>query len=222
MTNSLALASAAGSSPDQSLQILILLTGLALLPALLMAVTPFLRIVVVMHFLRQALGTPTTPSNQVLIGLAIVLTASLMHPVASQVYEAGWVPFEKGELPRQEAWVRGSAPLRNYLLKSVREKDLQLMLEITKTPAPKNSNELGLSIVAPAYTLSELRSSFQMGAAVFLPFLVIDLVVASLTLSLGMVQLPPAMISAPLKLLLFVSVDGWNVVVGSLFRSFAS
>lgn len=201
-------------------QILILLTLLTVLPAVIMSVTPFLRITIVLHFLRQALGTQTVPSNQILVGLSLFLTLVLVQPVAIEMYRLGWEPLEKGQVSLQTAFQNGTQPLRQYLLRFVRESDVRLFLEVTKTPAPRNSSDLQLQVLAPAYILSELRTSFQIGAVLFLPFLVIDLVVSSITLSIGMVQLPPVMISAPLKVLLFVLADGWNLVVGSLVRSF--
>lgn len=206
-------------APSQPLQIILLLTGLTLLPAVLVSLTPFLRISLVLHFLRQALGTQTAPSNQVLIGLSLFLSLLLVQPVLRQVYEEGWKPYAEGRLGAELAWEQGTRPLRDYLLRFAAEKDLALMVEITKAPPPANPRELGLMVVAPAYVLSELRRGFQIGAVLFLPFLIVDLVVASVTLSIGMVQLPPVMISAPLKLLLFVLVDGWNLVVGSLVRT---
>lgn len=202
------------------LQIVILLTGLTLLPAVLVSLTPFLRISLVLHFLRQALGTQSAPSNQVLAGLALFLSLLLVQPVLRETYEQGWKPFEEGKLSGQQAWEQGTRPLRDFLLRFTREKDLALMVEVTRSQRPRNPQELGLSVIAPAYVLSELRRGFQIGAVLFLPFLVIDLVVASITLSIGMVQLPPVMVSAPLKILLFVLVDGWNLLIGSLVRSF--
>ena len=212
---------AKGSSAlSAPLQIVVLLTLLTLLPAIIMSVTPFLRITVVLHFLRQALGTQSTPSNQVLIGLGLFLTVLIMQPVASEMYSKGWEPLEKGELTSREAFDAGTQPLRNFLVKYAREKDIRLLVEISHTPAPKRPSDLGLGILIPAYILSELKTGFQIGAVLFLPFLIIDLVVASITLSIGMVQLPPVMLSAPFKILLFVLVDGWNLVIGSLVKSF--
>ncbi len=204
------------------MQIIFLLTLLTILPAVVMSVTPFLRITVVLHFLRQALGTQGTPSNQVLIGLALFLTMVIMQPVVTDMYHRGWEPLEAGQETWQQAWQDGSEPLRTFLSRYVREKDVRLFLEISHTPAPKSPSELGMTILLPAYVLSELKTGFQIGAILFLPFLIIDLVVASVTLSIGMVQLPPVMLSAPFKILLFVLVDGWNLVVGSLIRSFYS
>lgn len=202
------------------MQIVILLTLLTLLPAAVMSITPFLRITVVLHFLRQALGTQGTPSNQVLIGLSLFLTILIMTPVAGQIYETGWRPLEAGQLTPQQAFDEGAKPLKAFLLRYAREKDIKLFLEITRTPAPATPADLDLKIVVAAYVISELKTGFQIGAVLFLPFLVIDIVIASVTLSIGMVQLPPVMVSAPFKILLFVLVDGWNLVIGSLVRSF--
>jgi flagellar biosynthetic protein FliP len=212
---------AGGGAPTAALQVVLLLTALTFVPALIVALTPFLRITIVLHFLRQALGTQTTPSNQVLLGLSLFLSFLIMQPVFSEAYTRGWEPFEKGALSGAEAYELGGKPVKKFLLRFAREKDIALLLEISKSTAPKSPEELDLKVLAPAYVLSELRAGFQIGTVVFLPFLVIDLVVASVTLSIGMVQLPPVMISAPFKILIFVLVDGWNLVVGSLMRSFA-
>jgi flagellar biosynthesis protein FliP len=210
-----------GSAPFSApMQIIVLLTLLTVLPAVIMSLTPFLRISVVLHFLRQALGTQTTPSNQVLIGLALFLTLLIMQPVVTDMYHQGWQPLETGQATWQQAFDSGTVPLKAFLARYVREKDVRLFLDISHTPAPRRPSDLGLAVLAPAYVLSELKTGFQIGAVLYLPFLVIDLVVASVTLSIGMVQLPPVMLSAPFKILLFVLVDGWNLVVGSLLRSF--
>lgn len=208
------------ASLSAPLQIVAVLTLLTLLPAIVMSVTPFLRITVVLHFLRQALGTQGTPSNQVLIGLSMFLTILIMQPVISEIYSKGWEPMERGDVTATQAFDAGSQPLKTFLIKYAREKDLRLFVEISHAPAPSKPSDLGLAVLVPAYVLSELKTGFQIGAVLFLPFLVIDLVVASVTLSIGMVQLPPVMLSAPFKILLFVLVDGWNLVVGSLVRSF--
>jgi flagellar biosynthetic protein FliP len=202
------------------LQIVLLLTALTFLPAVLVSLTPFLRITVVLHFLRQALGTQTVPSNQVLLGLSLFLSLILIQPVAREAWSQGWEPLEQGRIGRSEALDRARRPVQKFLLKFAREKDIALLLEITKTPPPRTPDDLELRILAPAYVLSELKTGFQIGAVLFLPFLIIDIVVASVTLSIGMVQLPPVMVSAPFKILLFVLVDGWNLVIGSLMRSF--
>jgi flagellar biosynthesis protein FliP len=202
------------------MQIVILLTLLTFLPAAIMCITPFLRIVVVLHFLRQALGTQSTPSNQVLVGLSLFLAIVIMQPVATQMHQQGWEPLEKGTLKFEQALEQGSKPLKTFLLRYAREKDLKLFLDITHSPPPRTPDDLDLAVVVPAYIISELKTGFQIGAVLFLPFLVIDFAVASVTLSIGMIQLPPVMISAPFKILLFVLVDGWNLVIGSLVRSF--
>jgi flagellar biosynthetic protein FliP len=209
-----------GASLGVPMQIVLLLTLLTMLPAILMSVTPFLRIVVVLHFLRQALGTQTTPSNQVLVGLALFLSLLVIQPVAQDVYQHAWEPLEQGRITADQAWDQASGPIRTFLLKYAREKDIQLFMELSHSPAPAKPADVPLSALAPAYVLSELKTAFQIGAVLFLPFLIIDLVVASVTLSVGMMQLPPVMVSAPFKILLFVLVDGWNLVVGSLVRSF--
>lgn len=202
------------------MQILMLLTALTVLPALLMSVTPFLRLSMVFHFLRQALGTQTVPSNQVLIGLSLFLSLLIMQPVVKDIIQNAWEPMERGEISTTQAMENASKPLRGFLLRFAREKDIQLFLEITKTERPQTPADLSLGILMPAYVLSELRAGFQIGAVIFLPFLIIDIVVASVTITIGMMQLPPVMISAPFKLLLFVLVDGWNLIVGSLMKSF--
>ncbi|MGD0499703.1 MAG: flagellar type III secretion system pore protein FliP [Bryobacteraceae bacterium] len=210
----------AGSGLSAPMQIILLMTVMTLLPAAVMTITPFLRIVVVLHFLRQALGTQSTPSNQVLLGLSLFLAMVIMQPVVADMYHQGWEPLEAGRVTAQQAWEQGSQPLRQFLARFAREKDIRLFLEIARAPAPRTPADLDLGVLIPAYILSELKAGFQIGAVLFLPFLVIDLVVASVTLSVGMVQLPPVMISAPFKVLLFVLVDGWNLVVGSLMKSF--
>jgi flagellar biosynthesis protein FliP len=211
-----------GNSKEASvpLQILLILSALTLLPAVLMCITPFLRITVVLHFLRTALGTQSTPSSQVLIGLSLFLTTLVMKPVLDQIYSSSWQPLEQGKITTQQALTEASKPLKGYMLKFARERDIRLFIELAKAPKPASPADLSLSTLIPAYIISELRSSFQIGAVLYLPFLVVDLVIASVTLTVGMVQLPPAMISAPFKILLFVIADGWNLVIGSLVKSF--
>ena len=209
-----------GASLSVPMQIVIMLTLMTILPAAVMSITPFLRIVVVLHFLRQALGTQSTPSNQVLLGLALFLALLVMQPVLVDMYHQGWEPMENGQLAPAQALEQGAKPLHNFLVRFAREKDIRLFLEISHAPAPRTPADLEFRILLPAYILSELKTGFQIGAVLFLPFLIIDLVIASVTLSIGMVQLPPVMISAPFKILLFVLVDGWNLVVGSLLKSF--
>ena len=205
---------------NSPLEIALLLTAMALLPAAIAAVTPFLRISLVLHFLRQALGTQTAPSNQVLLGLSLFLTMIVMRPVLREVQASAIEPYQRKQIALGEALERAKPPWKAFLLRFTREKDIRLFLEITKTPAPAKAADTDLDILLAAYVLSELKAGFQIGAVLFLPFLVIDLVAASVTLTIGMVQLPPVMISAPFKILLFTLVDGWNLVIGSLVKSF--
>jgi flagellar biosynthesis protein FliP len=208
-----------GSNESLSWSILVLLTVLTLIPALLLALTPFARILVVFHFLRQAIGTQSTPTNQTLIGLALFLTYFVMQPVGVQVYDTAVVPYEQGTVDALGAVKLSAPPLRRFMLKYAREKDLALFVELAKEPRPRQPDDLPMRVVVPAYLISELKAGFQIGMVLFLPFMVIDLVVASITTSVGMMQLPPVVISTPLKILLFVMVDGWNLVVGSLMKS---
>lgn len=211
-----------GATGPQSLPwtIVILLTVLVLLPAIALCMTPFVRLLVVFHFLRQALGTQTVPTNQTLIGLTLFLTYFVMQPVGADIYRSAVIPLEANSVTAVQAIDLSAKPLRRFMLKFARERDLALFVELSKTPRPRQPEDLSMRIVIPAYILSELRAGFQIGLVLFLPFLVIDLVVASITTSMGMMQLPPVMISTPLKILLFVLVDGWNLVVGSLIKSF--
>ena len=209
-----------GESLSVPMQIVILLTLLTMLPAVVMSITPFLRIAIVLHFLRQALGTQTTPSNQVLLGIALFLTMLIIQPVAMDMYHQGWEPLQNKQVTAGEAFDAGAKPLKNFMIRFAREKDVALFVGISHLPAPHNATELPLQVLIPAYILSELKAGFQIGAVLFLPFLIIDLVVASVTLSIGMIQLPPVMISAPFKILLFVLADGWNLVIGSLMKGF--
>ena len=209
-----------GASLSVPMQIVIMLTLMTLLPAAVMSITPFLRIVVVLHFLRQALGTQSTPSNQVLLGLALFLALLVMQPVIADMYHQGWEPMEAGQLTPGQALEQGSKPLHNFLVRFAREKDIRLFIEISHAPAPRTPADLEMRILIPAYILSELKTGFQIGFLIFLPFLIIDLVVASVLMSMGMVMLSPLIISLPFKLMLFVLVDGWALIVGSLAASF--
>ena len=202
------------------MQIVLMMTVLTVLPAVFVSVTPFLRISIVLHFLRQAMGTQTVPSNQVMVGLAMFLSLLIISPMVQDMYTNAWKPLEKGDLNQEQAFEAAAKPLRGFLVRFAREKDIELLVDITKAPHPKTPSDLELKVLVPAYILSELKAGFQIGAILFLPFLVIDIVVASVTLSIGMVQLPPVMVSAPFKILLFVLVDGWNLLVGSLVKSF--
>ena len=210
-----------GASGSVPWNVVVMLTLLTVLPALVLSMTPFVRLLVVFHFLRQALGTQTTPTNQTLIGLALVLTFFLMQPVMVEINQQALVPYQQGKLDAVAALEQGSGPLRHFMLKYAREKDLALFLELAKLPRPARPDDVGMRVVVPAYILSELKAGFQIGAALYLPFLVVDMVVASITTSVGMLQLPPVVISTPLKILLFVMVDGWNLLVGSLIKSFS-
>ena len=201
--------------------IVLLLTLISFLPAILVTMTSFTRIAIVFHFLRQALGTQEMPSNQVLVGLALFLTIFIMAPVGARINELAVSPVMAGQISVNEGLERGAPPLREFMLKQTRETDLKLFLELSKAPKPKAASELPMTVVVPAYVISELKTGFQMGFFLFVPFLLIDLVVSTTLLSMGMLQLPPAMISLPFKVLLFVMIDGWNLVVGSIVRSFA-
>ncbi len=207
-----------GSSASWS--IVVLLTILTLIPALLMCVTPFARLLIVFHFLRQALGLQTTPSNQTLIGLSLIMTFFLMQPVGEVIYRDAVLPAQAGKLTPLDAVVRAGDPLRHFMARFVREKDAELFLEIAKEPRPRTVDDLSFRVLLPSYILSELKAGFQIGTVLFLPFLIVDMVVASITTSVGMMQLPPVVISTPLKLLLFLMVDGWHLLIGALMRSF--
>lgn len=200
--------------------IVILLTGLTLIPSLLLCVTPFARLLIVFHFLRQALGLQTTPSNQTLIGLSLILTFFLMQPVGTQIYQDAIVPMQAGQITTTDALQRGEAPMRKFMSHYVREKDVALFVELAKEPRPASIDDVSMRVLLPAYIVSELKAGFQIGTVLFLPFLIVDMVVASITTSVGMLQLPPVVISTPLKLLLFLMVDGWHLLIGSLMRSF--
>lgn len=200
--------------------ILVLLTVLTLIPSLLICVTPFARLLIVFHFLRQALGLQSTPSNQTLIGLSVIMTFFLMQPVGAEIYRDSVVPLQKGQITAMDGLIRAGGPLRHFMAPYVREKDLALFLELAKEPRPANIDQVSFRVLLPAYIISELKAGFQIGAVLFLPFLVVDMVVASITTSVGMMQLPPVVISTPLKLLLFLMVDGWHLLIAALVRSF--
>ena len=206
-------------SSSKPLQIVVLLTLLSFIPAILISMTCFTRLIVVFHFLRQALGTQETPNNQVLLGLSLFITMFVMSPTLTQVYEQGYKPLSDGEISQSEALEKGLVPLRNYMLQHTREKDLALFVKLSKTPRPKTADEVPTTVLVPAYMISELKTAFQIGFVLFLPFLVIDLAVSSVLLSMGMMQLPPVIVSMPLKILLFVMVDGWYLIVSSLVKS---
>jgi flagellar biosynthetic protein FliP len=196
------------------------LTLLTLIPAILLSVTPLVRLLVVFHFLRQALGTQTAPSNQVLMGLGLMMTWFLMTPVLLQVEQQAISPYRAGVISGEEAMSRGVQPVKQYMLRYAREKDLAIFASAAMSARPRSKEDLPIQVVVPAYMLSELKAGFQIGAVLFLPFLLVDLVVASVTTSIGMMQLPPVVISTPLKILLFVMVDGWNLLADQLIKSF--
>ena len=196
------------------------LTLLTLVPAILVSMTPMVRLLVVFHFLRQALGTQTAPSNQVLMGLGLMMTWFLMQPVLVQVDQQAVEPYRHGQISGWDAIERGAGPPKSFMLRYAREKDLALFVSASMTARPARREDLPLRVVVPAYMLSELKAGFEIGAVLFLPFLLVDMVVASITTSIGMYQLPPVVISTPLKILLFVMVDGWNLLAGSLLKSF--
>jgi len=200
--------------------IVVLLTFLTLIPSILICMTPFARLLIVFHFLRQALGLQTTPSNQTLVGLSMIMTFFLMQPIGQAIYKDSIMPLQAGKISAMQALETGSLPIRGFMSHYVRDKDVAMFLDIAKEPRPANINDLSFRVLLPAYILSELKSGFQIGAVLFLPFLVVDMVVASITTSVGMMQLPPVVISTPLKLLLFLMVDGWHLLIGALMRSF--
>ena len=202
------------------LQIVLFLTLLSFVPAILVIMTSFTRIAIVFHFLRQALGTGEMPSNQMLVGLTLFLTFFIMAPVGERVHTLAIQPAMAGEIDVTEAIARGTPPLREFMLKQTRESDLALFVELGKLPRPATPADLPMRVVVPAFAISELKTGFQMGFFLFVPFLLIDLVVSTTLLSMGMLQLPPAMISLPFKVLLFVLIDGWNLLVASLVKSF--
>ncbi|MFH1068820.1 MAG: flagellar type III secretion system pore protein FliP [Candidatus Glassbacteria bacterium] len=204
-----------------TLQLLFLMTLLTLAPSILIMMTSFTRIVVVFHFLRQALGTQGMPANQILIGLALFLTFYIMSPVWKDINDNALQPYLRHDITQPEAFDRGLAPLRTFMFHQVREKDLSLFVFMAKMEKPKTAEEVPTLVLIPAFIISELRIAFQIGFLLYLPFIMIDMIVSSVLLSMGMLMLPPIIISLPFKVLLFVMVDGWYLLVSSLMRSFA-
>ncbi len=202
------------------IQILFLMTILSLAPSLLIMTTSFTRIVVVLSFLRNAMGTQQAPSNQIVIGLSLFITFFVMTPVWQQVNTQALQPFKAQTISQEQALERGVAPIRKFMLSQVREKDLALFISLSKQARPQNAEDVPTLTIVPAFIISELRTAFQIGFLIYIPFLVLDMVVASVLMSMGMMMLPPAMISLPFKILLFVLVDGWGLVIGSLVKSF--
>ena len=202
------------------MQIFFLMTVLSLAPGLLIMTTSFTRIVVVLSFLRNAIGTQQAPSNQIVVGMALFLTFYIMSPVWQQINTQALQPFKAQTITQDQAIDRAVAPIRKFMLTQTREKDIALFLSLSKMPRPRNVNDIPTLTIIPAFMISELRTAFQIGFLVYIPFLVVDMVVASVLMSMGMMMLPPAMISLPFKILLFVLVDGWGLILGSLVKSF--
>ncbi|MDE3012091.1 MAG: flagellar type III secretion system pore protein FliP [Pseudomonadota bacterium] len=205
-----------------SVQTLLFFSALSFLPALLLMCTAFTRIVIVLSLLRHALGLQTSPPNQVVIGLSLFLTFFVMGPTFDKVYSDAWQPFSQNQIGFDEAIQRGSAPLKGFMLKQTRQADLALFVKISHEPAPADADAVPMRLLIPAFVTSELKTAFQIGFAIFIPFLVIDLVTASVLMSMGMMMVSPSLISMPIKLMLFVLVDGWQLLIGSLAASFAT
>jgi flagellar biosynthetic protein FliP len=207
---------------ERVVQLVALITVLSLAPSILVMVTSFTRIVVVLSLLRTALGTATAPPNAVMVSLALFLTLFVMGPAFQTAYETGLRPLSAGEITPEQAFERASQPFRAFMLKNVRDKDLALFSDLSREPRPDKPEDISLRILTPAFMISELRRAFEIGFLLFLPFLVIDLVVASVLMSMGMMMLPPVVVSLPFKLIFFVLVDGWTLVAGSLVQSYGS
>jgi len=205
---------------DSALKIVLLMTILSLAPAILMLLTSFTRIVIVLGFLRQAIGANQAPANQILIGLAVFLTMVVMAPTFTRINQEAVQPLLNEQIGQREAFDKAQVPLKEFMLRQVREKDVALFLDLTHTTVPATPEELPMLVVVPAFVIGELKTAFQMGFVLFMPFLIIDMVVASVLMSMGMMMLPPVLISLPFKILLFVLVDGWFLVVKSLVQAF--
>ncbi|WP_121172342.1 flagellar type III secretion system pore protein FliP [Kushneria sinocarnis] len=203
-----------------SIELLVLLTSLAFLPAVLLMMTSFTRIIIVLGLLRSALGTQTAPPNQVLIGLALFLTFFIMSPVFERIYDTAYQPLSSGEISFQQAIARGAQPMREFMLHQTRERDIAMFADIADIGPLQGPEDVPMRLLLPAYVTSELKTAFQIGFTIFIPFLIIDLVVASVLMALGMMMVPPAIVSLPFKLMLFVLVDGWGLLMGSLAQSF--
>lgn len=219
----LEITSNAGSaSLSSTLQILLLLTVISIAPSLLLMVTSFTRIIIVLHFVRAAMGTQTTPPNQVLVALALFLTFFIMAPTFTQVYNDAIVPFSEGRMTQEEAFKKGVAPIRTFMLKQTNRKDLSLFINIADIQAEtlNNEDDIPITVILPSFMISEMRKAFTIGFFIYLPFIVIDMVVASTLMSMGMMMLPPTTISMPFKILLFVLADGWNLIIGELVQTF--
>lgn len=211
-----------GQSWSLPVQTLVFITSLSFLPAVLLMMTSFTRIIIVFSLLRNALGTPSSPPNQVLLGLTLFLTFFIMSPVLDKIYTTAWQPLNENKITMEQALEKGAQPLREFMLLQTREADLALFARLAQTPPLPDALSVPMRILLPAYVTSELKTAFQIGFTIFIPFLIIDLVVASVLMALGMMMVPPATISLPFKLMLFVLVDGWQLLVGSLAQSFFS
>ena len=209
-----------GGVTERAIQLIALLTVLSVAPSILIMMTSFTRIVVVLSLLRTALGTATAPPNSVIIALAMFLTAFVMGPILQKSYDDGIKPLVANQLSVEDALQRASVPLRGFMQKNVREKDLKLFMDLSGEPPPATPEDMSLRILVPAFMISELKHAFEIGFLLFLPFLIIDLVVASVLMSMGMMMLPPVVVSLPFKLIFFVLVDGWSLVAGSLVQSY--
>lgn len=213
---------AQGASYSVPIQTLLFFTALSFLPAVLLLMTGFTRIVIVLSLLRQALGTQAAPPNQVIVGLSLFLTFFVMGPTFDKVYDEAYKPFTENRIQAEEAFRRGEAPMREFMLKQTRQSDVMLFAKLAKLPADVKSEAVPLKVLVPAFVTSELKSAFQIGFMIFIPFLIIDMVVASVLMSLGMMMLSPVLVALPFKLMLFVLADGWNLLLGSLAASFAT
>jgi flagellar biosynthesis protein FliP len=209
-----------GGVTQRAIQLVALITVLSLAPSVLVMVTSFTRIVVVLSLLRSAIGTQTAPPNAVLIGLSLFLTAFVMMPVFTKAYDDGIAPLLASQIEPQQAFERGSAPFKTFMLRHVREKDLSLFIDMSREAVPATPEDVSLRVLVPAFMISELRRAFEIGFLIFLPFLIIDLVVASVLMSVGMMMLPPVTVALPFKLIFFVLVDGWGLLAGSLVKSY--
>ncbi|MBQ5948600.1 flagellar type III secretion system pore protein FliP [Massilia sp. ST3] len=209
-----------GTQYSLPVQTLLLLTALTFLPAALLMMTSFTRIIIVLSLLRQALGTQTAPPNQVMVGLALFLTLFVMGPTFDRIYTEAYVPLQENRIQMTEAMNRGVIPLKEFMVKQTRQSDLALFVKISRTPALQGPEDIPLRVLIPAFVTSELKTAFQIGFAIFIPFLIIDMVVASVLMSMGMMMMSPAVIALPFKLMLFVLVDGWQLLLGSLSQSF--
>ncbi|MCK9284402.1 MAG: flagellar type III secretion system pore protein FliP [Rhodocyclaceae bacterium] len=213
-------AAGGGTQWSLSIQTLLLLTGLSFLPAIVLMMTSFTRIIIVLSLLRHALGTQTSPPNQVMVGLALFLTFFIMAPVGDKIYSDAYLPLAENKIGFSEALDRGAIPLRAFMLKQTRQPDLALFTKIAKQPKPATAAEIPMRVLIPAFVTSELKTAFQIGFIVFIPFLIIDMVVASVLMSMGMMMMSPVIVSLPFKIMLFVLVDGWTLLIGSLVQSF--